>query len=272
MTTTPRSPSSPTSPTLASATPPPWFPMLKKSYTKNFLYAEDPVFLTMSNIKRSGDASMHCLQFLSFLDDDPRFLVFPLAMNDNLLMGDIKSDPNANLCWMMPKSKEYYKLVGKFYIASAPIQVTRFPPPKIPASDLPAAEFWELERRKHWKAMDDKTRATYTWPSRGEAPKADRIAFSCQSLDCLIEQEGTAARGGLFSLRRNNTAPASSSTTSPSTDQKQVIHDIAMDNFCLLAYKISEVEYYDHSSFPQRRTIYTYSLKDNRWISKDANP
>lgn len=156
---------------------------------------------------------------------------------------------------MMPKSKEYYKLVGKFYIASAPIQVTRFPPPKIPASDLPAAEFWELERRKHWKAMDDKTRATYTWPSRGEAPKADRIAFSCQSLDCLIEQEGTAARGGLFSLRRNNTAPASSSTTSPSTDQKQVIHDIAMDNFCLLAYKISEVEYYDHSSFPQRRTV-----------------
>ncbi|KAI7885854.1 hypothetical protein K492DRAFT_123235 [Lichtheimia hyalospora FSU 10163] len=166
----------------------------------------------MSNIKRSGDASMHCLQFLSFLEDDPRFLVFPLAMNDNLLMGDIKSDPNANLCWMMPKSKEHYKLVGKFYIASAPIQVTRFPPPKIPASDLPAAEFWELERRKHWKAMDDKTRATYTWPSHGESPKADRIAFS-------------------------------------------LIHDIAMDNFCLLAFKISEVEYYDHSSFPQRRTV-----------------
>ncbi|KAI7885855.1 hypothetical protein K492DRAFT_2243 [Lichtheimia hyalospora FSU 10163] len=38
MTTTPRSPSSPTSPTLASATPPPWFPMLKKSYTKNFFF------------------------------------------------------------------------------------------------------------------------------------------------------------------------------------------------------------------------------------------
>ena len=53
----------------------------------------------MSNIKRSGDASMHCLQFLSFLEDDPRFLQFPLAMNDNLLMGDIKSDPNANLSW-----------------------------------------------------------------------------------------------------------------------------------------------------------------------------
>lgn len=152
---------------------------------------------------------------------------------------------------MMPKSKEYYKLKGKFYIASAPIQVTRFPPPKIPSSDLPAAEFWELERRKHWKAMDDKTRATYTWPSHGEAPKADRIAFSCQSLECLIEQE-TTSRGGLFSLKRSNTAPASS------TDQKQVIHDIAMDNFCLLAYKISEVEYYDYSSFPQRRMVKSF--------------
>lgn len=154
---------------------------------------------------------------------------------------------------MMPKSKEYYKLKGKFYIASAPIQVTRFPPPKIPSSDLPAAEFWELERRKHWKAMDDKTRATYTWPSHGEAPKADRIAFSCQSLECLIEQEATS-RGGLFSLKRSNTATASS------TDQKQVIHDIAMDNFCLLAYKISEVEYYDYSSFPQRRMVKSFRI------------
>ena len=127
------SPSSPTSPTIATLAPAPWFPILKKSFTKNFLYTDDPgmwvlfssipshsayfsifciyiyklneyeyiciVFISMSNIKRSGDASMHCLQFLSFLEDDPRFLQFPLAMNDNLLMGDIKSDPNASLSW-----------------------------------------------------------------------------------------------------------------------------------------------------------------------------
>jgi hypothetical protein len=53
----------------------------------------------MSNIRRSGDASMHSLHFQDFLEDDCRFLMFLLAMNDNLLMGDIKSDPNVKLCW-----------------------------------------------------------------------------------------------------------------------------------------------------------------------------
>ncbi|KAI7847126.1 hypothetical protein BDC45DRAFT_542197 [Circinella umbellata] len=241
------SPSSPTSPTIANLAPAPWFPILKKSFTKNFLYTDDPVFISMSNIKRSGDASMHCLQFLSFLEDDPRFLQFPLAMNDNLLMGDIKSDPNASLSWTMPKSKEYYKLTGKFYIASAPIQVTRFPPPRV-INDLAAQEFWEKERIKQWKGLDDKVRAMFTWPSRGEMPKADKVAFTCQSLKYSV-----------LDPRKNN-----------KTNDAQVVHDIAMDNFCLLVYKVSEVEYFDYSSFPPKRTLYT--LKDNRWISKEANP
>ncbi|KAI8141523.1 hypothetical protein BJV82DRAFT_618080 [Fennellomyces sp. T-0311] len=200
----------------------------------------------MSNIKRSGDASMHCLQFLSFLDDDPRFLQFPLAMNDNLLMGDIKSDPNARLSWTMPKTKEYYKLTGKFYIASAPIQVTRFPPPRIPSSDLVAAEFWEKERQKQWKGLNDKARAVFTWPSRGEVPRADRVAFTCQALKHSVADKNKK------------------------TDEAQVVHDIAMDNFCLLVYKVSDVEHFDYSSYPPRRTVHT--LKDNRWISKEANP
>ena len=57
------------------------------------------VFVHMSNIKRSGDVSMHSLHFQDFLEDDCRFLEFLLAMNDNSLMGDIKSDPNVKLCW-----------------------------------------------------------------------------------------------------------------------------------------------------------------------------
>ncbi|KAI9322473.1 hypothetical protein BX666DRAFT_1895188 [Dichotomocladium elegans] len=250
MTASPMSPSSPTSPTLiASVTPPPWFPLLKKSYAKNFPSPEDVAFLTMSNIKRSGDASMHCLQFRAFLDDDPRFLEFPLAMNDNLLMGDIKSDPNAHLSWVMPKSKEYYKFSGKFYIASAPIQVTRFPPPRLPQSDMPAADYWESERKRQWASLSDKERAMFTWPSRGEVPRADRLAFSCQSLDYLSDSsQQQSSGGGLFSLR-SNSSPA------PGSDPRKLVHDIAMDNFCLLVYKISEVEHFEHSSFPQRRTV-----------------
>ncbi|KAL1929716.1 hypothetical protein VTP01DRAFT_1854 [Rhizomucor pusillus] len=255
----PSSPSSPTSP-LPSTSPPPWHPILKKSYSRNFLYSDEAVYLSMSNIKRSGDVSMHCLQFQGFLEEDPRFIEFPLAMNDNILMGDIKSDPNARLSWTMPKTKEYFKFSGKFYIASAPIQVTRFPPPKIPSSDLAAADFWENERKRRWKALSDQERAVFTWPSRGEVPKADRIAFSCQSLGNLAEKQesGRSIFGSLTSQKPN--------------DSLQVVHDIAMDNFCLLVYRISEVEYFDYSSFPPRRTIYTYSLKDNQWLVQDANP
>lgn len=148
----------------------------------------------------------------------------------------------------MPKSKEYYKLTGRFYIASAPIQVTRFPPPKIPASELPAADFWENERTKQWKSLNSKMRAVFTWPSRGEVPRSDRIAFSCQSLDVTVQKQFSSSN---LAGRASSSADEGSSKT----DQLQVVHDIAMDNFCLLVYKINEVEYFDHSSFPPRRTV-----------------
>ncbi|KAI9306629.1 hypothetical protein BJ944DRAFT_159538, partial [Cunninghamella echinulata] len=163
----------------------------------------------LSNIKRSGDISMHCIQFQSFIEDDNRFLVFHIALNDTL-MGDIKSDPNARLCWTMPKTKEYYKMKGKFYISSSPMQVTRFPPPRPIKNDLPASDYWENERKKQWKGLTNKGRATYTWPSHGDT-RANRTAFS--------------------------------------------FHDIAMDNFCLLIYKITEVEHFDYNSFPAINTV-----------------
>ncbi|ORX53098.1 hypothetical protein DM01DRAFT_1374561 [Hesseltinella vesiculosa] len=199
----------------------------------------------MANIKRSGDVSMHCLEFKDFVDDNDRFLVFHIALNDTL-MGDIKADPHARLCWTMPKTKEYYKLEGKFYIASSPMQVTRFPPPRIVENGEPAADYWEAKRRDHWKALTDQARAIYTWPSRGEAPKSEKQAFSCQSL-----------------AHFDASKPAS---------QLHVVHDIAMDNFCLLLYKINEVEHFDHNAFPPKRSVFTVSPKDNHWSSTELNP
>ncbi|GAN05809.1 hypothetical protein MAM1_0102c05284 [Mucor ambiguus] len=164
---------------------------------------------------------MHCLQFQGFLKDDARFLKFTLAMNDNVLMGDIKSDPNAKISWTMSKTKEYYIFKGKFYIASSPIQVTRFPPPKIIDDETTSAsDYWEDQRIQQWNELDAESRATFTWPSRAETPKAADIAFSCQSL---------------------------------STKDKTLVHDIAMDNFCLLVYKVTDVEHFDYSVFPPKR-------------------
>jgi hypothetical protein len=170
-------------------------------------------------MKRSGEISMHCLSFKGFLQEDSKFFKFLLAVNDNILMGDIKSNPKAKINWIMPSTKEYYNFKGKFYIQSAPIQVTRFPPPKIIEDD---ENYWENQRIKQWNELDSKTRATFTWPSKAEIPKANDISFSCQSL---------------------------------STRDKSVVHDIAMDNFCLLLYKVTDVEHFDYSCFPPKRMV-----------------
>ncbi|CAO3640855.1 unnamed protein product [Mucor hiemalis] len=228
----------PTSPTIQRSTVPvPWNNNLMRSFQQNYAKDHNTIYLPMCNMKRSGDISMHCLQFKGFLKDDVRFFKFSLAMNDQILMGDIKSDPKAKISWTM--SNEYYVFKGKFYIASAPIQVTRFPPPKIMDDDKMAAEYWEEQRLQQWSELDDKTRATFTWPSRAEVPKSDHVAFSCQSL---------------------------------SATEKSIVHDIALDNFCLLVYKVTDVEYLDHSCYPPKRLIYSFNVKSNTWDIQTANP
>ncbi|KAI8987377.1 hypothetical protein BDF20DRAFT_814383 [Mycotypha africana] len=179
----------------------------------------------MSKLKRSGDVAMHCLPFRGLLEDDSHFLKFQLAINDSLLMGDIKADPKAKLSWIMPKTKEYYNITGKFYIASAPTQLTRFPPPKISSNDgQTTADYWEQQRLNEWNKLSSKARATFTWPSRAETPKSAFKSFNCQSLD---------------------------------KSQKSVLHEIALDNFCLLVFKVTDVEHLDYSCFPPKRTVCT---------------
>ncbi|KAI8082590.1 uncharacterized protein B0P05DRAFT_459221, partial [Gilbertella persicaria] len=172
----------------------------------------------MSNTKRSDDTSIHCIPFRGFLKGDARFLLFSVFMHENLLMSDIKSDPYANLSWIMPRTHEYFNLKGRFYIASAPIQITRFPPPKITKEN--ASGYWEQERLRQWSLLDHQLRATFTWPSRTEV--IDNKSLLCQSLPY---------------------------------DKSCLLIDIAMDNFCLLVYKVTEAEYLDYSIFPPKRMV-----------------
>jgi hypothetical protein len=109
----------------------------------------------------------------------------------------------------MPHTQEYYLFKGKFSIASSPLQLTRYPPPKISEKD----DYWENQRIELWNELDEKTRTTFSWPSRGDTPRANFIP-----LETVSEQ-------------------------------------VAMDNFCLLIYKITEVEHLDHSTFPPKRMV-----------------
>lgn len=110
---------------------------------------------------------------------------------------------------VMPHTQEYYHFKGKFSIVSSPLQLTRYPPPKISEKE----DYWENQRIELWHALDEKTRTTFSWPPRGDTPRAHYIP-----LETVSEQA-------------------------------------AMDNFCLLIYKITEVEHLDHSTFPPKRMV-----------------
>ncbi|KAG1147822.1 hypothetical protein G6F37_003473 [Rhizopus arrhizus] len=219
----------PSSPTLMhhDLTPPPWNHSLSNSFKKNYENKERTIYLPMSNRRRSGEISMHCLPFKGFLEGHHlQYLKFTLAMNDHTLMGDIKSDRHGRISWIMPHTQEYYLFKGKFSIASSPLQLTRYPPPKISEKD----DYWENQRIELWNELDEKTRTTFSWPSRGDTPRANFIP-----LETVSEQ-------------------------------------VAMDNFCLLIYKITEVEHLDHSTFPPKRMLYTLPPKSNLWKVDTANP
>ncbi|KAL1921252.1 uncharacterized protein VTP21DRAFT_10968 [Calcarisporiella thermophila] len=221
-----------------------WHGLLRRSFLRNFLYNDETVYVQMANIRRSGDIALHSIQFLDFLEDDPQYLIFQLAVNNNSLMGDLKACAKAELCWNMPKSKEHFYLSGRFYIASAPIQVTRYPPPRI-RPEIDAASYWEELRLRQWRRLNPQMRSTYTWPPSGETPRANQ-AYACLSLDAIADD-------------------------SPQ-DARRIIHDIALDNFCLLVFKVLGVTHFNYSTFPPTRTVYTLNQEKGKWESLESNP
>ena len=57
------------------------------------------VYVQMTNLRRNGEPSLHNIRFQDFVKNDSRHLLFLMAFNDNQLHGDVKSNPNAQLCW-----------------------------------------------------------------------------------------------------------------------------------------------------------------------------
>ena len=226
------------------------------------------------------------------------------------------SSPSA--CRQMPKSREYFHLTGKFYICSAPRQVTRYTPPVLPHilgsnNTMPGAadaaqrqlsgQFWENKRVEQWRKLPAKTRASFTWPVTGSTPRAPATAFQCLAMedltdavtakgktsnrDSLMSQDGTANTSvsspsspvsSIASFRsRWNTGASTNSPTSaadqdaplsPTTttvggakvgirndNPAKILHDIALDNFCLLVFKPLDIVHFESSPLPPKRTV-----------------
>ncbi|KAI7821946.1 hypothetical protein BC939DRAFT_200529 [Gamsiella multidivaricata] len=304
---------------------PAWTHVLQKAHKTNYGRSDDPVFLHLASKTRLGAVTLLAVQFQDFLQEDGRYLLFQMSMTDQNLLSTIQSNQVGQLAWQMPKSREYFHLTGKFYICSAPRQVTRYTPPVLPhvsgsTEDLAAQrqvsnQFWEVKRQEQWRKLPPKIRASYTWPMAGSVPKGPASAFQCLAMedmtqqdapkspigssnnrDSLMSQDGTpnpmsspSSPSSVASFRSrwnafSGSIPAGAADTdaaplSPVSAQNKIrndnpakiLHDIALDNFCLLVFKPLDIVHFESSPLPPKRTIYTTDAA-GQWTTNEANP
>ncbi|KAG0212714.1 hypothetical protein BGX28_005747 [Mortierella sp. GBA30] len=312
---------------------PAWTQVLQKAHKANYGRSDDPIYLHLASKTRLGAVTLQAVQFQDFLQEDGRYLLFQLSMTDQNLLSTIQSNQVGQLAWQMPKTREYFHLTGKFYICSAPRQVTRYSPPVLPhvsntTEDLASQrqisnQFWEAKRIEQWRKLPAKTRASYTWPTTGSTPKAPASSFQCLAMEDMTQQDDMTSNNNRASMNYSNnrdsvmsqdgTPNPLSSPSSPSSvtsfrsrwnsftgggDQDnnnnsnapplspissvgsnklrndnpaKILHDIALDNFCLLLFKPLDIVHFESSPLPPKRTIYTTDAAGN-WAMNEANP
>lgn len=208
----------------------------------------------------------------------------------------------------MPKSREYFHLTGKFYISSAPRQVTRYSPPVLPhisgtTEDLAAqrqqsSQFWEAKRIEQWRKLPPKTRASYTWPTTGLLPKSPATSFQCLAMEDMTDVKPPGSNRNSVMSQDGSPNPSMSSPSSPSSvtsfrsrwnstsgsisnvmgdgsdtitsptsptsmsnnklrndNPQKILHDIALDNYCLLVFKPLDIVHFESSALPPKRTV-----------------
>ncbi|KAG0257385.1 hypothetical protein BG011_004003 [Mortierella polycephala] len=211
---------------------PAWTQVLQKAHKANFGRSEDPIYLHLASKTRLGAVTLLAVQFQDFLLEDGRYLLFQLSITDQNLLSTIQSNQLGQLAWQMPKTREYFHLTGKFYISSAPRQVTRYSPPVLPhvsgsTEDLAAQrqisnQFWEAKRLEQWRKLPAKVRASYTWPMTGSMPKAPASSFQCLAMEDMTAQDTPGNKTGSGNNRdsvmsQDGTPNPMSSPSSPSS-------------------------------------------------------
>ncbi|KAG0325468.1 hypothetical protein BG004_003197, partial [Podila humilis] len=280
---------------------PTWTQVLQKSYKANYGRSEDPVYLHLASKTRLGAVTLLAVQFQDFLQEDGRYLLFQMSITDQNLLSTIQSNQTGQLAWQMPKSREYFHLTGKFYICSAPRQVTRYAPPVLPhissvtedqtAQRQQSTQFWEVKRVEQWRKLPPKIRASYTWPTTGILPKSPATSFQCLAMedmttqkqasgnnrDSVMSQDGspnpsmsspsspssvTSFRsrwnsGSISGAVDEMTSPTSSSTAANklrNDNPQKILHDIALDNYCLIVFKPLDIVHFESGLLPPKRT------------------
>jgi len=281
----------------------PWSEYLQKSIHYNSINStKEPVRVMLSSIK-NGLPKVQSMVFNSLLSTDQRVLIFTGATRNADLMSVVKSPNATHVIYMeMPKTKETYIITGRIYIVAAPALSYRFgtPPRRINIkSDMSAEEFWEEERVRIWQKIPSDYRASFTWPEPGipcvnqigggeeswsvyndsntiKLPAVSNIdiGYRLKTLDAI--KETSLHKSGSIA------SSASSASSSPAgrafggmvgrsnNSAMETIHNSALDNFCLLVFKVTDVDYTQRGIFPPTRIIFS-SKNGNEWKSQNVN-
>jgi hypothetical protein len=208
-----------------------------------------------------------------------------------------------------PKTKETFTFSGRLFIVCSSSISHRYgsvPRNILLPSDIPSTseDFWESERLRLWKRLNPTYRASWTWPASGEHRGPGPASAEWNALNKEAGGGGfSSSHSGYGSLSRagqqaafnpsfkytkldatddRDSGSSKGKSSSPSAsdsmskeDELRCAHNIALDNFCILVFKIARVDHIQPSSsgsqYPPVRKLYA-STKDGAWLVEEVNP
>ncbi|TPX38247.1 hypothetical protein SmJEL517_g00380 [Synchytrium microbalum] len=272
---------------------PPFANLLKHSVSQKTASANDKNdYCLMASCNANGSPCMNKVVLLDILASDPRILLFAGQVKNADLMAVCKVSPSHEI--HVSRGDDVFILSGKINVVASHVVSSRFRPPRLiqlPDDASDPDEFWDNERLRQWKKLNQGFRSTFTWPNPGEIAKPRfshlistvDVGFRYLKLDAITETKtpqssimgapGVAGNNGKEGARNNLGGMIGSTSGIPlSRDEElRMVHDAALDNFALLVFKITRVDHLDQSEMPPRRTLFEMS-KDGTWSFSEINP
>ncbi|KAJ3301892.1 hypothetical protein HDV03_000259 [Kappamyces sp. JEL0829] len=254
-----------------------WLNRLKDAEKKH--RGRDQTYITCASLSIDNTPKISQLAFRDFLSGT-NLLVFSINARNSAVMALMKGSGTHELFWAFPDGQSF-TMTGRIYVVSSPRLYSHFGTPKKSiVSHADSDGFWESQRLAHWKALSKGYRASFTWPVPGD------IQPDGQHVDVAVDAKHIAQKSGLdaYGFRFTSLdyiAPASPAPASVmqgvfskaprDTDETNVAHTLALDQFCLLVFKPLALDYSQaKGSAPSQRQI--YSIKHGKWVYYSAYP
>ena len=232
-------------------------------------FSKSTIRVTFASTNPDKTPKIYSLVFREFIDENG-LLVFSGSLRNPEILGILKNKKNVHeMQWNF--GQETFTMQGRIYVIGAPCQAHRLGTPTkaiLPTED--PEQYWEDRRLQNWKSISPEYRASFSWPVSGQIiiPPEGASWSAYKDMNIVKQSYGLDVGYKYTSLpdMPNERVPFSVSPTSPvSKDERQIVHNLAFDNFCLFVFKPSNVEYLEWKQAVPNR--FKYELNGSDWIS-----